>query len=743
MSDDKRAQHVPALPENGGPKRPVPQGYGYTAYPIPESDLDEPSVPLSHYLFVLRRQRWKILSFVFACLAATLVISSRLTPIYESTAIIDIDRQAPPGVIGQEALRASANDTDQFLATQMKLIQSDAVLRPVAQKYKLLEHERQFENTRLTPEQAGQGPITLKKLNVFRPPSTYLLLVSYRSPNAQLAAEVANGVAASYLEHTYSIRIRSSANLTAFMEKQLDELRAKMEGSTQRLLAFERELNVIHPEEKTNILSARLLQLNMEWTNAQADRIRKEAAFNSTKSGSLEAAQVSTQGEALKKLGEQYADAQVKFADAKLRYGLNHPEYKKAAGQVSEILLQLEKAKQNSAQRVEIEYREAVNREAMLHNDVARAKNEFDRLNARSAEYQTLKREAEADKKLYDELVRKIKEAGINASFQNSAIRIADVARPGFKAVFPDIKLNVFLAFLLSTLVGVGAAVLGDVLDKTIRDPEQVVRLLNSQVIGSLPAVKPWRGRIGPVPASGSEQNALVRVGDAADQSSPGYGEAIRTLRNSILLTDFDCCMRSLLITSASPGEGKSTIAANLAAAHAEQRKRTLLVDGDLRRPSVHRRFNITGAVGLSNVLVGGLPWKHALVKSGQLPDLDILPAGAPSPRASDLIGRGLVEILEQASNDYDMIVLDAPPMLGFAEPLQMATAVDGVIVVTRAGKTNRKAVASVLSTLNRLRANVVGIVLNEVTKEMSDSYYYYGYYGKYYHALNAGRTGD
>ena len=738
MSDDKRAQYLPAVQENGRPKSLAPAGYGYTSYPVPESEPDEPSVPLSHYLFILRRRRWRILSFVFACVVATLIISSRLTPIFESTATVDIDRQAPPGVIGQEALRASANDADQFLATQIKLIQSDAVLRPIAQKYKLLEHERQFENTNLTPAEAEQGPIVLKKLSVFRPPNTYLLLIGYRSPNARLAAEVANGIANSYLEHTYNIRIRSSANLTSFMEKQLDELRAKMEASTQRLLAFERELNVINPEEKTNILSARLLQLNTEWTNAQADRVRKEAAFNSTKSGSLEAAQVSTQGEALKKLGEQYADAQVKFAEAKLHYGPHHPEYKKASSQVSEILLQLDKAKQNIAQRVEIEYRQAVNREAMLQNGVAQTKNEFDRLNARSVEYQTLKREADADKKLYDELVRKIKEAGINASFQNSAIRIADVARPGLKPVFPDIKLNVFLAFLFSSLIAVGAAVLSDALDKTIRDPEQVVRLLNSQVIGSLPTVKTWRGRIGPV-ANGPESNALVRVGDSAEQSGTGYGEAIRTLRNSILLTDFDRRMRSLLITSASPGEGKSTVAANLAATHAGQKQRTLLIDGDLRRPSVHRRFNLIRAAGLSNVLVTDLPWKQAVIKSGQLPDLDILPAGPPSRRASDLMGRGLIEILDQASSDYDLIVLDAPPMLGFAEPLQMATAVDGVIVVTRAGETNRQAVASVLSTLNRLRVNVLGIVLNEVSKEMSDSYYYYGYYGTYYGEINAG----
>jgi capsular exopolysaccharide synthesis family protein len=217
------------------------------------------------------------------------------------------------------------------------------------------------------------------------------------------------------------------------------------------------------------------------------------------------------------------------------------------------------------------------------------------------------------------------------------------------------------------------------------------------------------------------------------EQTLTGYDEAIRTLRNSMLLTDFDRRLRSVLVTSASPGEGKSTIAAHLAVAHAEQGHKTLLIDGDLRRPSVHRRFEIPSAVGLSNVLVAELPWQEALVKPAGLAELDILPAGPPSRRAADLVGRGLEQVLAEASFEYDLVILDAPPLLGFAEPLQMATAVDGVIVVTRAGETSRKAVASVIGTLSRLRANLVGLVLNEVHKEMSDSYYYYSHYGKYY----------
>jgi capsular exopolysaccharide synthesis family protein len=191
--------------------------------------------------------------------------------------------------------------------------------------------------------------------------------------------------------------------------------------------------------------------------------------------------------------------------------------------------------------------------------------------------------------------------------------------------------------------------------------------------------------------------------------------------------------MRTILITSASPSEGKSTIATHLAAAHADQGKRTLLVDADLRRPSQHKLFGIPNTIGLSTALTGVLPWRDVVVESTKTPALHILPSGPSSRRASDLIGQLVLDLLEEASKDYDLIVIDAPPMLGFAESLQLATAVDGVVVITHAGVTSRKNVATVLATLKRLRTNVVGLVLNKVTANMSDSYSYYGYYRKYY----------
>ena len=712
-----------------------PAWYGYDTEPP-----DQSAVPLSHYLWILRRHKWKILGFVLGCVVATVIISKRLTPVYESTVTVDVDRQTPSAVIGQDATRMPANDTDQFLATQVKLIQSDSVLRPIADQYHLLDVERQFAEKPTAAQE--DAPILLKKLKVTRPPNTYLLLISYRATDPRLAAEVANGVARSYVDLTYNIRFRSSSSLASFMETQLEELKAKMERSSEALSRFERELNVINPEEKTSILSSRLLQLNTEYTNAQTDRVRKESAWKSVQSGSLESAQVSTQGENLKTLSGKLDEARQKFEDVKTHYGANHPEYRKAAVQVEEIERQLQQSRQNAALRVEVEYRESANREAMLKNAVAETKAEFDSLNAHSFDYQSLKREADADKTLYEELIRKIKEAGINAGFENSAIRIADPARAAVKPVFPNMILNIALAFLFSALLAVGAAVMSDVLDKSIRDPEQIASLFKAEVMGSLPQVKSWRRRLTQAGTNEAGTTALVR----ADGSEPadrkhnvtGYEEAIRTLRNSILLGNFDRPLKSLMITSATPAEGKTTTAVHLAIAHAQQKHKTLLIDCDMRRPGVHGKLGINPESGLAAVLQNGLKWREKLVKLVELPDLDILPSGFSSRRAADLIGASLPRILAEASADYDLIVIDSPPMLGFPEPLQMAAAVDGVVLVALAGQTNRNAVGSALTTLQRVRANVVGLVLNEVTKDMSDSYhYYYGYYGKYHRYYN------
>ena len=733
MNTETITQELTLLPDGRTLRVPAAASLVYPAEPSAwEQAPEEQAIPLSHYLWVLRRHRWQILAFVAISAIATYIVSKRLTPIYESTATVDVDRQVPTAVIGQEATQSTLNDADQFLATQVKLIQSDSVLRPVAEEYHLREVERQgsqhTDRTRL-----ADSPVTLKNLKVTRPPNTYLLVIGYRSSDAALAAKVANAIARSYVEQTYNIRFRSSASLSTFMEKQLEELKAKMERSNEALAQFEKELNVINPEEKTNILSARLLQLNTDYTNAQTERVKKEAAYRSVSSGTIESAQASSQGDALKVLAERLGDAEEKFAQAKAHYGANHPEYRKAATQVAQVQEQFAAARLNVSRRVEVEYQEAMNREAMLSKAVLETKADFDKLNARSFEYQTRKHEADADKKLYEELVTKIHEAGINAGFQSSTVRIADNARPGLTPVFPSVPLNVGLALVFSTMLAVGGSILSDTLDTTIRDTEQVTRIAKAEVIGGLPQVKRWKNGPALARRGAAAESADARMRRPEDERMlRSFEEAVGTLRNTILLGSFDRQIKSLLVTSATPGEGKSTVAVYLALAHAQQRHKTLLIDCDLRRPSIGRKLELEPETGLTNVVLNGLRWQDAVIPLPGSDCMHVLPTGPSSRRAADLIGKALPQILEEAYAEYDLVIVDAPPALGFPEPIQMATAVDGVVVIALAGQTNRKALASVISTLKRLRANVVGVALNEITKDAGEGYYYHGYYGKY-----------
>lgn len=713
-----------------------------------EIEVTTPPVPLTHYLWILRRHLRKILAFMLACVLATFIISARLEKIYESTATVDIDRQAPSQVVGDESKYSEnvPNDADQFLATQLKLVQSDAVLRPVAEQYSLLEREGQLKGK--TPEQVQKiiaAPIQLKRLKVTRPQNTYLLLISYRSPDAQLAANVANAIARSYLNHTYAIRIRSSASMATFMETQIDELKAKMEKSSLSLAKYEKDLNVVNPEEKTNILSARLLQLNTEYTTAQGERVGAEAAWNAMKSGSVEAAQISNQGEALAKLSDNLNLAQQRFAEIKSTYGPSHPEYRKAASELAEVQKQFDETKKNIMDRIAVQYHEALNREQMLQKAVAEAKAEWDEVNSRSFEYQRLKQEADTDKQLYDELMKKIKESDINAGFQNNNIRIADEARPAMKPVFPKMILNLVLAFLFAAVLGVAAALLQDSLDTTLRDPFEARRFLGIDVIGTLPVDK-TSGQLtkslseapGPIQLRSPEASGNGNRRGGYYSAISSFEESVRTLRNTILLADFEQRLRSITVTSATPSEGKTTLSAHLAIANAARGKKTLIVDGDLRRPSLHSKFGLNPSKGLSNVLIGEMSWQDVTIPIEGRPDLTLIPSGPGSHRAADLMGPRLSDLLNEFTKVYDLVILDSPPLLGFAECLQMASAADGVLIVSHAGETKRKAVAAVVSTLQRLRANIIGVVLNQVSQHTSSEgysyygYYHYGYYSSY-----------
>jgi capsular exopolysaccharide synthesis family protein len=357
----------------------------------------------------------------------------------------------------------------------------------------------------------------------------------------------------------------------------------------------------------------------------------------------------------------------------------------------------------------------------MLQKALGQTKAEADQLNLKSFDYQRLKQEADADKKVYEQLMTKSQEATINAGFQNKNTAISDPARPAARPVFPNVMLNLALAGVLSSLLGIGMVILFDSFDSTVRDPEQVRRLYHTDLLGTLPVVKDNRSLVTSALSAGAGQTVSLLSSESKQaRSMSSFEEAIRMLRNSILLSDLDRRLRT-------------TAALHLAMAHAEQGKRTLLIDADLRRPTLDKKLGIANpGPGLSGIMLGQGTMEQSIIQIPNLPNLHLLPAGAPSRRASDLVGGNIADLLDEAIRSYDLTILDAPPMLGFAEPMQLAIAVDGVVIVAVAGETNRKAITAVVSSLRRLKANILGITLNRLSNDTGNGYYYYRYYDYY-----------
>jgi succinoglycan biosynthesis transport protein ExoP len=698
---------------------PAPAGEPYEA---------EQVLSFDHYFWLLRRNWPKIAIAVAVCTAIAVVACLLLKPEYEATARIAIDLKTPSKVIGEQGTQTSAGDADELFNTELQLIQTDGVLRPVAEQFHLLA----AKTVNKLPDgiDPADAPVSLKGLSVVHPANSLLIDITYRSSSPKTAAEIANAVARSYIARGMELRVRSSQDQSAFMEKQIDELKKKMDLSETALAGYEKRLGVVNPEEKTSILTARLLQLNTQYTDAENDRIRKEADYNALKTGSLAAIEVSPQAAALAKLEEQVHTAQEKMAIAKTVYGPNYAEYKRAANELDEVTRQYTAMQHEVGNRIVVEYNESRNRQAMIQAALTSAKAESDSLNASSLQYQQLKREAEANKTLYDELYRKVKEASINGGFQSNAIRIVDEARPQLHPVFPNKPAIVLLAMLFSFAISVVALIVSDLLDKTLRDPAQARRAVGAEVIGILPSVSKFN--MLPTLADQAPLGSVALSKPPANwfSTSDFYREAIATLLSTIFLERRSYPLRSILVTSAAPGEGKSSCAAYMAAAHARKGFRTLLIDADLRRPSQRRFFDVEGDAGLAEAIVDhrALSEVRQPVKGND--KLDIVVAGNGANHMLDQVGLKIEQFLVQARKEYDVVFIDAPPMLCFAEPLQIACVVDGVLVVSLAGETSQQAVSGVLSVLRRLRANTLGLVLNQVKHGMSPSYQpYQSYY--------------
>jgi len=657
---------------------------------------------------------------VFTILLLSIVLTalvvlgcSLLPPINAGSAIIAIDRQSSPETIGDNRLLSTGDD--QFMATQQGLLQADTILRPVTERYDLLQRERQFRRYVFWYYSAGRqhairnAPIVLKHLKVERDPNTYLLTITYRDEDPQLAADVANGIADSYLRNIFDTRVKEAGRLTTSMEQQLIDLKEKMESTHRALMVYQRNLGTADPEQKTSVLVARLQALNTESSAAEADRIAKEAVYREARDGTLPEVEVSGQSSDLTKDVEKLQVARANLALVGATYGDQHPEYKKAAAQVEETRLALDESRGNVATRIGVEYRQSLVREQMLSQAVSETKQQVDDLTSQSFDYLQLKHEAEAAEKVYEDLFAKIKQSGINSELQNNIVRLADSARPAAKPVFPNWVTIVGLSMAFFVCACSACVIWAELTDVTAKEPEAVEAALGVPVVCSLPKVSDMQLRLALGPDG-------MRIAGSRWRGLQGgfFDEGVRHLRGYLMLSEQSNAPKSVLITSALPGEGKSTLALSLAMAHAEQGKRTLLIDADLRQPAIERLVRLDPDAGLAEVLAHRSHWSSATRSVPGRPNLSVLGSGLPLPLALALIGPQMRGILDQATLDFDLVVLDSPPLLGCAETLELAAAADLAVLAVRSGQTPMKSLAVAVETLRRVSVPIAGIVLNE-----------------------------
>ena len=658
----------------------------YRSYSVPNQD--EVVVPLTYLVAVLRRRALPVLLFIAVATAATFLVSRRLPAVYESTVTLDLERQTPQATFGQDA----------FLTTQLNIIQSDAVLRPVVQKYKLEGYD--LTATDHQGKASEQEIPVLSNLRVSHPPNSFLILIAYRSHDAEQAANIVNSIADSYLRDRLSIGALSSQ----VAEQQLAEVKDKMERSAARLQQLERGA----PDGKSSGLSSQLMQVENELVAVQAERDRRRAAQKLFREGTLDAVQASPHGESLRPLFARMAAEQARVDKLSAQYTPKHPEFTKAANQLKETQDLVEQTRKMIAAKLADDLNEIAGREAGLGKRRTELKAELQRLGVQTVDSNAIRHEADADRVLYQDMLRRVKDPGVSAKTPENSIRILDRGRIPRSPVSPDLRMNILLGLVVSTVFALGAAVVLELVDDTVRDPSQASRLFRLDILGTLPTLRRLR-------KEGALKQLLIGVTTA--RRSVRFLNSVETLHNSMLPAGPSSQerVRTMLVVGSGTGDGATTISAALAVVHARQRRRTLLIDANLRHEGVGETLGMGLESGFSDVLTAQASWREALDHSKDWPELDVLSAGGGGVRALDLLALKLPALLAGAAAEYDLVVIDAAPLSPFPESLQIAPLVDAVAVVCAAGHSKNARVQSALVSLTRVKAKVAGLVVNRV----------------------------
>ena len=712
------------------------------------------------------QKHWRV-SAVFAVSVMTMVLLVTVftKPVYAPSARVEID---PPGAelfsmddrgrseAGADYLETQARNmqSDQLLVSVIRQLQLDRnpeftqrglITRSIGAVFSAIEKgsmwlwegkggDQTFPSNAgllvLSPSEARTLRAMQLQLSVDRDTASRLVTVSFASHDPVLSATVTNAIVRSFIDRTYQTRHEAIMESTEWLSRQLDDIRAKMEESNRALADFQRTSGIADVDQYRSTFTEQVAELSRQRTQAQSDRIQIESYLNRVRGGNFETLPQIQSNQVVQLLTQRLGEARAELSQTLAIYGKNHPNAKRLQNQVEELESQIQLQRNAIVGQMETSYAAALSREQMISNQLRGSSRELGQM----AQYTTLKKEAQSNADLYNGLYARVKEAGIAAASKSINIRVVDQARVLDTPTRPQPLINLGLGFCVAMIGGVLLALIREAFDHKVHTIQDVRQSIGISSVSMLPLAE-GNGR--------SRLSSFAWVLGASPQSrcldgpsnflldEPGseQSEAFRGIHTSVMLSQPGHPPRVLLVASSLPGEGKTTVAINLAVVLAQQGK-TCIMDADLRHPSVDRAFNVVPTTGLGEYLADSVPLASILTPAPSIEGLTVLAAGKTVSDPGKLTNSESMRLLIHNLREmYDFVIIDSPPILPYSDGRALAPFVDGVVFVGRAGVITREAMARSIELLQQVHsAPILEVVLNGAsTRDRS-----YGYHYKY-----------
>ena len=716
-------------------------------------------IDLTHYWNVIRRQAKKIIALSVVVTVIAVLVALVMTPVYRSTVTILIEAEEAKILSIEEVYGLSGQSSEYFL-TQFEILKSRELARRVVRDLNLVNspefnpyHEANEKSFSLKSMLFGEGePPTEEQIfekttdsfwsavTVSPVRKTQLVKVSVDAKSADMAAKAANALAQAYIESQLEAKVNLTQQAAGWLSDRLGGLKEKLDDSERKLQKYREDNNLVDLQGVSTLVSKEIDQITQSLVSARTKRIELEGAYKQLRSlddtsyENLSSMPAIVNNPLVVRLRESETEAELKVSELSKRYGPLHPRMIAAQSDLTAVRESMHVQMSRIANSIENDFKVARTKEQSLQQALEEAKVRARGLNRTEFQLNEYTREVESNRNLYDTFFNRIRETTATGDLQTANARVIDPAVTPKLPVKPNKKLIVVLAMVVSVMFGVALAFLLDALDSTIKNAGDVDRKLGVSLLGLLPLVKRKKED---VPESDVQADSLVR---AFSQNMDGsFTEAFRTLRTSLTLAGLEHPANVLLVTSSVPGEGKTTTSTNLAEAFGQMEK-TLLIDADMRRPTVAKKLALTGnGLGLSSAVAYPDTLEECIHHVEEL-GIDVMSSGPVPPNPLELLAsKNFRHLLDTLKERYQRIIIDSAPMHAVSDALYLSTLTDGVVYVVKADSTKDKLVKSGVDRLSDSNARVLGIALNQVNVEKEARYgdHYSSYGGAYSYTTN------